>query len=440
MMQRGRRAEPLLYIGTLIFTAFMLWSASHLKFYMHGMMGPGLYPTIVLVLLAVVSVILLLQRLNLKEVRIIAPFLDGLERDALLRHLCGVLSRQWGQPIRVMNKTGVGRFSAAHAGRHAPADGRTLVVLTSDTPDRPGLVAAAFALEHYEPLVRLYFDPDVLLVRPEAAWNRLSDLPGSGPLQVGFAHHPAYSATLRQWLASHLALEMRPVFEEDPKSVLRQLEAGGLDMAVLGLGDVEEALDAARVRALAVASDEPVSNPAVLPTFADQGHALVSGNWAGVLIPKAVAPATRMGLERDLVGGLPLALREPAAQSLMAGLAANWQIRPAEEFRAFLARVDAGRSEVEPAATSLKSTHDKSFGLWVTIAAVLLFPPLMQLIGFPLGAFVFLMGLMALLWPRLNLRVLLLILPVSLVLSVGLYWLFWHVFYVVFPTGVLTGF
>lgn len=440
MMQRGRRAEPLLYIGTLIFTAFMLWTAAHLRFYIHGMIGPGLYPTLVLLLLAVVTVILLVQRLNLKEVRVIAPFLDGLERDALLRYLCGVLTRQWGQPIRVMNKTGVGRFAAAHAGRHAPTDGRTLVVLTSDTPDRPGLEAATYALEHFEPLVRLYFDPDVLLVHPGAPWQSLSELVGAGPLRAGFAHHPVYSATLREWLAARLSLELRPVFDEDPKSVLGKLEAGELDLAVLGVGDTQEVLGAARVRALAVASDEPVTNPAVLPTFADQGHALVSGNWAGVLVPKAVDAVTRKQLERDLMGGLPSALREPAAESLMSGLAANWHIRPAEAFRAFLTRMEVNRSQAKPVPANLRSNHDKSLALWVTIAAVLLFPPLMQLVGFPLGAFVFLLGLMALLWPRLELRVLLVILPVSLVLSVGLYWLFWHVFYVVFPTGVLTGF
>lgn len=439
-MQRDRRAELLLFVATLIFTAIMLWSASHLKFYIRDTIGPGFYPTFVLMLLGLVTVILLLRLLRQQGIRIITPFPEGLEKDALLRHLCGTLSRQWGYGIRVLNKTGVGRFSAAYAGQRSTSDGRGLVVLTSDTPDLPSWHAASFALAHFEPLVRLYFDPDVLLVRPDAPWMDLAALRKAGPLRVGLAHHPIYSSSLLEWLTGQLGLELRPVFDEDPLAIQRQLHDGTLDAVVLGLGDTRDELAAGRLRGLAAASDEPVTAPAPLPTFAEQGHPLVSGRWAGVLVPKGMDATTRERLEQDLLDGLPLALREPEAQSLMSGLEAEWHVRPAKAFRAFLNLIEDNQRQINPEGGGPELPPGKFFGLVVTIVGVLLFPALMQLVGFPLAAFVFLAGLMALLWPRLSWRALLQILPIALVLAFGLNWVFWNVFYVVFPEGFFTGF
>jgi tripartite-type tricarboxylate transporter receptor subunit TctC len=315
-----------------------------------------------------------------------------------------------------------------------------LVVLTSDTPDLPGWHAASFALAHFEPLVRLYFDPDVLLVRPDASWMDLAALRKAGPLRVGLVHHPIYSSSLLEWLTGQLGLELQPVFDEDPMAIWRQLHDGTLDAVVLGLGDTRDELAAGRLRGLAVASDEPVTAPVLLPTFAEQGHPLVSGRWAGVLVPKAIDATTRKRLEQDLLDGLPLALREPEAQSLMSGLEAEWHVRPAKAFRAFLNFIEDNQRQITPESGVPELPPGKFVGLVVTIVGVLLFPALMQLVGFPLGAFVFLAGLMALLWPRLEWRALLQILPVALVLAIGLNWVFWHVFYVVFPEGFFTGF
>ena len=86
------------------------------------------------------------------------------------------------------------------------------------------------------------------------------------------------------------------------------------------------------------------------------------------------------------------------------------------------------------------SAPDKRTGLIAAVLATFAFPYAMGFLGFPLTAFLFLAGLMSILWPRFEARALVHILPLAVALALGLQALFGGVFHVVFPEGSLTGF
>ena len=65
-----------------------------------------------------------------KPVRLIVPFPAGQATDIVARLLAESLTKVWGQPVVVINQSGV---PGMLAGRDAPADGFTLTFGTSGT-------------------------------------------------------------------------------------------------------------------------------------------------------------------------------------------------------------------------------------------------------------------------------------------------------------------
>jgi hypothetical protein len=63
----------------------------------------------------------------------------------------------------------------------------------------------------------------------------------------------------------------------------------------------------------------------------------------------------------------------------------------------------------------------------------------MQWIGFPLTAVFFLMVLITSLWTDLNKKAMAVIAGISIGVSLSIYFIFWQIFYVVFPSPTLFG-
>ena len=120
--------------------------------------------------------------------------------------------------------------------------------------------------------------------------------------------------------------------------------------------------------------------------------------------------------------------------------AERWRITEPDAFACFLDRLVAQRRALGGTTAPPALDRGKLYGLVLAVLAVLAFPEVMRLLGFPITAFLFLAGLMMVLWPRLDLKAVVRIVPVSAAVAYALWYVFWKIFYVVFPEGELTGF
>src|SRR6188474_866533 len=104
-----------------------------------------------------------------RAVKIVVPFPAGGTADAVPRLVGDWLSRKWGQPVVVENRTGAaGNIGAEFAFRSAP-DGYTLL----SSPPPPLVInqnlypKLAFDPARFEPIVVMAHVPNALIVNPK---------------------------------------------------------------------------------------------------------------------------------------------------------------------------------------------------------------------------------------------------------------------------------
>lgn len=449
MPAKGRGGEVAFLAATVGVALFLLGQALGLPLFIRGSLGPGLYPALVLAAVTLVALVLLVRTLATREIRIYSPFLEGLQHDRAVRALAAAAGASLGAPVRVLARTGSGRFSALEIARRAPADGSAIGLVTSETADLPNLEAAAFALDNFVPVVRLWFEPDAIVVRADAPWADLAGLFANQrprPLRIGFLHGERGAAPIRAWLARHGAGPVDAVHVDDAAGLLRALGEGRLDAAVAAVAEVDDALAAGGLRCLAALSDEPVRARAGAPaTSRQQGFPLASGRWGGLMLPRGSgAEGGALGPERLYRAFADASLRVDAPRSGDDGHAdaeerPRWSVLPPAEFAGFLGAMRNHARAFDPGGGRPALARGKVEGLVVAVAGIFLFAPLMGVLGFPLAAAVFLAGLMLLLWSRLDARGLATIAGVAIGVALGLDHLFRKVFYVVFPSGVIWG-
>lgn len=103
-----------------------------------------------------------------RPVRIIVPYTAGGPNDTIARIIASKLSESWGQPFHIDNiPAGAGNIGTAAAAR-APADGYTLVVVTSSFVINPGLHPKIQydPVKSFAPVTMIAAAPHVLVVHP----------------------------------------------------------------------------------------------------------------------------------------------------------------------------------------------------------------------------------------------------------------------------------
>lgn len=428
MLPRQKLKQIVFLAGLLGAALFMLYEATKLDFIVRDTMGPGLYPALVLGALALSTFAALVGVLVRREIFVLSPFVEGLLHDTILRGVARAAARPLGSPLRVVARNGAGVFSAAWSGARA-SDGATLTVVSSETPDLTPAQAAAWSSSRFAPIARLYFDPDVLLGRAGIDLNALTAHGGSA--RIAFAAGAAASVLIIDWLARCLGGPVGDSVEDrydvDAKALLARLGRGELDAAVMPISEAREALAAGTMTALVIFADEHDAG-AFGPPASRVGAPLVSGAWAGLAMPPRAAAGRAEALQHAIAQGLADYRRSGGGEDDVA-----WSIESPERFQSFLVDIARGSD------TAVAMPIGRVAGLLTAVAGTLGFFWLMQLLGFPLAAFVFLASVMLLLEPEADRIALLRIAAVSAVVAIGLHQLFWRVFYVVFPDGLLFG-
>jgi len=438
---RKNRLEIGFFSFFILLCLFLLWKVMTLKFLVHDQIGPAVYPFVFLMILLIISVILLAKAFTADYIQIFSPFLQGLNEDQLIRKIGPILSEKLGQPVRVKVQDGIGRFSAMWKGQNAAADGKTLIVLSSDTSEMPNLYAAGYALTHVDPLARLFFFPDVLIVRNATEFKDLqaflSRLASDGnPIRIGIKHNPKIDYSIEKWFAANAGESFRANPAEDYSDLKQKLLKGDLDALICGMDDAAGDLsEDTTIKALAIFGDRPMREFPEIPTASRNGATLVSGKWAGLALPKGVSEPIRHTIEAVLseICETPRYIQVLEKE----GIQLDYLNR--KEFIEFLNHQQQILEDLIHGTDIAPMESGKIVGLWIAITLTFLFAFAMQWIGFPITAIIFLMILISSLWTNLNKRAMVMIAGISVGVSLSIYCIFWQIFYVVFPGPSLFG-
>jgi tripartite-type tricarboxylate transporter receptor subunit TctC len=262
-----------------------------------------------------------------RPVRIVVPYAAGGTADAIPRLVGDWLSRKWGQPVIVENRTGASGNIGAEFAYHARPDGYTLL----STPPPPLVINQnlyphlGFDPARFEPVIVMAHVPNALLVNPKnlkaSTVAELIAYMQQNPDKVTAATQGAGST-------SHLAAEL---FQVMAKVKLRSIPYRGSAPALSGLlaGDIDLMFDnlgvslplvkAGSLKLLAVASSRRLPSLPDVPALAETLPGFEAVAWYAIAAP----PGTPKSITEKINADVNEALRQPEIQDRLRNLSAE---------------------------------------------------------------------------------------------------------------------
>jgi len=289
-----------------------------------------------------------------KTIRLILPF--GVS-EILYQLLTRSLSETLGQPVVIDYKPGNGGHIGAEAAAKSPADGYTLIILSSAHTNGPSMYANLNydVLKDFAPISLIARVPQVLVVHPSLpvkSLNELAQLARNNPDKFLYGSGGIGSS-------GHLALEL---FKSLTKtglghipykggaSVLPNILSGEVHMVSVTVPPAITYITTGKLRALVVLTPDRVATLSAVPTSAEAGMPdLLYTSWYGAAAPAGVDASIIQQLHTAITGSMSTA--DMKSRLAVAGVEPTTNTQ--SEFSQFL------RSEIAKWAIIIKSANIK---------------------------------------------------------------------------------
>lgn len=250
-------------------------------------------------LLSAVTVAHAQQKYPTKPIRIIIPFVPGGQTDVVARALSQKVAEAFGQSVVVDNRPGAGGTIGAELGVRAPADGYTLLMVSTSYAANAALYKLPYdALNDIAPIVLVGEIANMVTVNPTGPLKSVKELIAyarANPGKLNFASGGTGSG-------NHLATEqfmqmtgtqMTHVPYKGSTGGIADLISGQIQLIFSGLTGMLPHHKGNRVRGIAVTSVKRSSAVPDLPTVGETVAGYESVSWSALLGPK--------GLPKDIV-------------------------------------------------------------------------------------------------------------------------------------------
>ena len=249
------------------------------------------------------------QEYPTKPVTIISDSAAGSTPDAVLRVIADRLSQMWGQQILAVNHPGATGSIASRIAADSAPDGYTLympvlssfVALPGPAPNVPirlprDFTAIGFAAEN----------PMFVVASHSLGINKISDLiaqararPGAISCAVtGVGRLTHLTAELLQSRADIKLLTVP--YTGGPAHAISDVVSGRVGLIIEGYSGIAGAVQSGSVKAIAVASEEPLAEFPALPTVAETFPGFSATGWQILVAPVGTPQPTITKISEDL--------------------------------------------------------------------------------------------------------------------------------------------
>lgn len=251
-----------------------------------------------------------------KPVNVIVPFAAGGGIDVLVRAMASRLTARWKQPIVVDNKAGAGSAIGAAFVARAPADGYTLLATVNQT-----VVSNRFLYKRlpYDP--ETSFAPVIMMVKadqlivanaklPANSLRELVDLARKKPDSLNFGSYGNGSQPhlLFSAINDHEKIQLLHVPYNGISQNLTALLAGDVQLASGSVAVMETHIKSGRLKPLAVAADNRLSQYPSVPTTVEQGFPYAKSSiWYALFAPAGTPDA----VVKEIRAAVAEVLRDP---------------------------------------------------------------------------------------------------------------------------------
>jgi tripartite-type tricarboxylate transporter receptor subunit TctC len=293
-----------------------------------------------------------------KPIRIVVGYSPGGGTDATARAVGQKLSDNLGQPVVVENRPGASGSLALERVARSPADGYTLLMLTSNETVLPALrTNLPFDLQRdFAPVSVVTVGPMVLVVHPSMPVRNVKELVALARSQAGKLSFASSGIGGTPHLAGELfsltaKVKLMHVPYKGGADAVIAAASGQVDMSFASVTAGRPFVDGGRLKALAVTSVKRVSSLPSVPTLDESGlKGFDYSAWYGI-----AAPA---GSPQAVIGRLNTEIAKIVATADMKELLNRQGLEPhtntPEQFAAFI------RSEIAQSARLVASAGAKA--------------------------------------------------------------------------------
>jgi tripartite-type tricarboxylate transporter receptor subunit TctC len=228
-----------------------------------------------------------------KPVRLIVPFAAGGPTDVIGRLVAQKLSDAWGQQIVIENLPGAGGNTGIATVARAPADGYTILVVSTGFIINPSMYAKIpyDPIKDFSPITLVAASPNVVSVHPDfpaKSLKELADLVKANPGKYSFAQ-PATGSTPH--LAGELfkqkyGLDLVTVPFNSAALAINSTLGGHTPIAFTALPPAMSNIKDGKLRGLAVLAAKRAAALPEVPTNAEAGVGdLESDTLTGIVAP-----------------------------------------------------------------------------------------------------------------------------------------------------------
>ena len=242
-----------------------------------------------------------------RPVKIIVPFPAGGTADVMPRVIGEWLSRKWGQPVVVENRTGAAGNIGAEAVAKAEPDGYTLL----SAPPPPLVInqnlypKLGFDPTEFVPIVIMGRVPNALVINAKLPFNSVAELIAYAKANPG----KLTSATQGNGTTSHLTSELFQLmadvkFQHVPyrgsAPALTDLVAGSVDLMFDNLGVSLPLVKGGQLKLLGVATPNRMASLPDVPTIAETLPGFESAAWFAIVAPPKTPQAVVDKINADV--------------------------------------------------------------------------------------------------------------------------------------------
>ena len=284
-----------------------------------------------------------------KPVRFVVPFAPQGPNDILARLVGQKLTESWGQQVIVENRPGAGTVIGTEAVARAPADGYTVLVVSTSTAVNPTLKRTLpyDTLRDFAPVIRMAETPNVLASHPSLPATDIAGLLKLAKARPGAVVYSSGGVGT----STHLGSEMLAMMGGVKMTHVPYKGAAAATIAVLS-GEVSwlfasilptmPYLKTGRLRALAVSSERRSAVLPDVPSVTETVKGFSASSWFGLFVPAGTPSEIVSKLNADVARVLAL----PAIREQLALDGAEVIANSPQEFAAFFRKDIAKWGEV----------------------------------------------------------------------------------------------
>jgi tripartite-type tricarboxylate transporter receptor subunit TctC len=242
-----------------------------------------------------------------RAIKIIVPFPAGGTADVMPRIFSDWLSKKWGQPVVIENRTGAAGNIGAEAVAKAEPDGYTLLA----APPPPLVInhnlypKLGFDPTEFVPVVIMGRVPNALVVNAKVPVASVADLIAYAKANPG----KLTSATQGNGTTSHLTSELFQLmaevkFQQVPyrgsAPALTDLTAGNVDLMFDNLGVSLALVKGGQLKLLGVATPKRMAALPDVPTIGETLRGFESAAWFAIVAPPKTPPVVVDKINADV--------------------------------------------------------------------------------------------------------------------------------------------